>query len=203
MFSITALKLSSDGVYQWHTFYGTEHPDRIIVDASGNVYVTGYSNDAWTGPTGQSPLHEFSGTGDIFALKLSSAGAYAWHTFYGGLSSNRGYSIALNASGDLLISAHSDNSWDGPDGQSPVHAFSGGSPDLVVLKLSSAGGYQWHTFYGGMNGDIGRGIGLDATGNIYVAGESMYSWDGPDGQKPLHSHSGDREILVIKLTDPR
>ena len=58
----------------------------IAVDGSGNVYVTGYSNDTWNGPGGQSPLNAYNGGGsgyDIFVLKLDSSGAYQWHTFYG------------------------------------------------------------------------------------------------------------------------
>ncbi len=76
--------------YAWHTFYGSSHPDYaldygtgIATDRNGNVYVTGYSNSPWSGPTGESPLHAFTGSHDILVLKLDSRGSYQWHTFFG------------------------------------------------------------------------------------------------------------------------
>jgi hypothetical protein len=33
-----------------------------------------------------------------------------------------------------------------------------GSDDIVALKLTSAGAYQWHTFYGSSNSDYSYGI---------------------------------------------
>jgi hypothetical protein len=47
---------------QWHTF---------AVDGSENIYVTGYSDFSWTGPSGEPPLHANSGGRDLFVLKHS------------------------------------------------------------------------------------------------------------------------------------
>jgi len=73
-FDMFVLKLNSSGTYQWHTFYGSSGDDfgnAIAVDASGNAYVTGGSNATWNGPVGQNPLDGYSGSYDIFVLKLS------------------------------------------------------------------------------------------------------------------------------------
>jgi len=201
-YSIFVLKLSSAGAYQWHTFYGSEEGRNIVADSSGSVYVTGYSNATWNGDTGQAPIHAFSGFSNIFALKLSSAGAYQWHTFYGTTSNHSGHAIALDGSGNVLVVGESDMGWDGPGGESPIHAFSGGSPDIVVMQLNPSGAYQWHTFYGAMNSDIGRDIALDGNDNICIAGESMSTWNGPSGQSPLHADSGDRDAVVLQLKNP-
>ena len=40
---------------------------------------------AWTGPSGESPLHEHTGSPDLFVLNLDSSGTYQWHTFYGNI----------------------------------------------------------------------------------------------------------------------
>jgi hypothetical protein len=75
---IFVIKLNSQGVYQWHTFYGSSGDETgygIAVDGSGNVYVTGDSG-SWG-----SPLHAHSGGGDIVVLKLDTNGSYQWHTF--------------------------------------------------------------------------------------------------------------------------
>ena len=60
-------KLDSDGVLQWNTFTGSSDGDNgnaIAVDASGNVYVAGYSDDK----------NSYMKWGDAFATKLNSSG---------------------------------------------------------------------------------------------------------------------------------
>jgi hypothetical protein len=201
-YDIYVLKLSSSGTYQWHTFYGSSSNDfgnGIATDGSGNVYITGYSYATWNGPTGQSPFHAYSGSLEMFVLKLDSSGAYQWHTFYGSSSSDFGRGIATDGSGNVYITGESLASWNGPTGQIPLHAYSGPG-DIYVLKLSSSGAYQWHTFYGSSSSDYSGGIATDGSGNVYVTGISDATWNGPASQSPLHAYSGLTEIFVLKLS---
>jgi hypothetical protein len=71
----------------------------------------------------------------MVALKLDTDGDYGWHTFYGSGSSDSGRALAVDGAGGLYLAGRSDASWDGPAGQDPLHAHSGGG-DLVVLKLA-------------------------------------------------------------------
>jgi hypothetical protein len=68
---------------------------------------------------------------------------YAWHTFYGSSSSDHfdyddwGAGIAVDATGNVYVSGSSYETWNGPAGQNPLHAYSGsGSYDIFVLKIS-------------------------------------------------------------------
>ncbi len=208
---IVVLKLGAAGEYQWHTFYGSAVRDEgsdIVVDGSGGVYITGTSLASWNGPADQPPLHTYSDSlSNIITLKLDAAGAYQWHTFYGGWC-DYGGGIAVDDSGGIYLTGNSSASWNGPAGQAPLHAYSGAdemSTDILVLKLDAAGDYQWHTFYGSMDfyNDIGRAVTVDSSGGVYVTGYSGSSWDGSAGQAPLHAHSGGEElgddIVVLKL----
>jgi hypothetical protein len=176
-----------DPTYAWHTFYGSSNEDRgwgIAVDTSGNVYVTGYSGASWG-----TPIHAHSGGNDLFVLKLNSSGAYQWHTFYGSSNEDRGWGIAVDTSGNVYVTGVSRASWG-----SPIHAHSGGSDDIFVLKLNSSGAYQWHTFYGSSGFDYGCGITVDTSGNVYVTGIIQASWG-----TPIHAHSGSNDLFVLKL----
>jgi len=193
------VKLDNAGGRIWHTFYGASSWDGdwgygIAVDASSNVYVTGYSQATWQGPGPTPPIHAHSGGADIVVLKLTSAGAYQWHTFYGASSTDVGTGIAVDASSAVYISGYSYATWG-----SPLHAHSG-NYDIAVLKLTSAGGYVWHTFYGSSSDDRGNSIAVDASSNVYVTGTSHATWQGDGGTNPLHAYSGSSDIVALKLT---
>jgi streptogramin lyase len=165
------------------------------VDGGGNVYITGESGATWQGDGGASPIHPYTGDYDICVLKLNSSGAYQWHTFYGSASEEEdGYGIAVDGSSNVYITGRSRATWQGDGNADPLHPYSGGNDDIFVLKLNSAGAYQWHTFYGSARAEIGYGIAVDGSRNVYITGVSLASWG-----SPLHPYSGSADICVLKL----
>lgn len=200
------LKLSNTGAYQWHTFYGsisnTETGKAIAVERNGpGVYIAGNSWAAWEGDNNTPPLHPYS-NGGLTVLKLDSNGAYQWHTFYSSNHSpnyqDSANGINVDNHGGVYVTGDSSASWQGDGGTDPLHAYS--DADIVVLKLNAAGQYQWHTFYGGLNGyDRAAAVAVDGSGGIYVAGYSDFSWQGDNGINPLHRYSGDIDIFALKL----
>jgi hypothetical protein len=200
-YDITVLKLGSDGAYQWHTFYGGNDNDfgsAITADSSGHVYVVGESETTWQGDGGTDPLHPYSGSDDITVLKLDSAGAYQWHTFYGSSGNDDAAAIAMDSGGSVYVAGESDTTWQGDDNTDPLHAHSG-FEDFAVLKLDSDGAYQWHTFYGSGLTDASSGIVVDSSASVYVGGYSLATWQGDGDTDPLHPHSGNYDITVLRL----
>ena len=61
--------------------------------------------------------------------------------------------------------------------------------DCFVVKLNSVGAYQWHTFFGSADYDGGNRIIVDKNGNLYIAGRSNATWNGPNNELPLHGHT--------------
>ncbi len=179
-----------DPIYVWNSFFGsssgTDYGNAIAVDSSGNVYVTGYSNETWG-----FPLSAYSsGGGDIFVLKLNGSGAVQWNTFFGSSSIDAGNGIAVDSNGNVYVTGYSNATWG-----FPLNAYSGGE-DIFVLKLSSSGAVQWNTFFGSSNGtDAGEGIAVDSNGNVYVTGHSNGTWG-----FPLSAYSGGYDIFVLKLS---
>lgn len=176
-----------DPVLEWNTFFGSSGGDRsdinsIKVDSSGNVFVSGMSNAAWG-----SPMRAFGADWDAFVAMFDGNGNILWNTFLGGSGFDRGYEIALDASGNVFVAGASNASW-----ESPVRAF-GGSSDAFVAKLDSSGNLLWHTFLGGVGYDEGRGIAVDASGSVFVTGWS-YDWG-----SPVRAYSGSGDAFVAKL----
>jgi hypothetical protein len=195
-----------DPVYQWHAFCGSyadwslkEEGKSIAVAADGSIYVTGYSYYSWNGPGGAPPLNPHAGLTDIFVVKLNSAGAYQWHTFHGSTDDDCGQRVAVAADGSVYVTGYSYDNWNGPGEALPKNKYAGGS-DIVVVKLDSAGTYQWHTFYGSSGDDLGHGIAVAANGSVHVTGKSDAAWNGRGGALPRNPHAGRDEIVVIKLS---
>ena len=157
------LRPNTDPTPIWHTFLGGSGDDigySVIVDESGNIYVAGLSVVSWG-----SPLRALSGNGDAFVAKLDSSGTLLWHTFLGGNTYDRGFSIALDGNGNIYISGSSYGTWG-----NPIQAHYGNS-DAFIAKLDSSGNLLWNTFFGNPSTyDDGHGITVDETGNVYLAG---------------------------------
>ena len=195
---LTVLKLSTSGAYQWHTFYGSAETDTAdIIDADANgIYLAGHSNNPWNGPASQSPITAYHALLDVVVLKLTHDGAYQWHTFLGGSGDDVSQGMDL-LSGTINISGYSTASWTGPGGHLPANPYTG-AYDITNIRLDTSGNYLWHTFYGGTADDQGHALVVDALGNLFTAGGSDASWNGPGNISPKHAFGNPTDIVVIK-----
>lgn len=71
---ILALKLDTQGAYQWHAFLGARFSDvgrDIVLDGRGGIFIFGDSQLSWNGPGGQSPLNAHAGSYELVLVKLT------------------------------------------------------------------------------------------------------------------------------------
>ena len=111
------LKLSSVGDVEWQKTYGGN-----AWDSGGSVHQTadgGYIVAGYTESFG-------AGGGDIWILKLFSNGDVEWQKTYGGRNTEYGGSIQKTADGGYIVASFTDS-------------FGFGSPNILILKLSSEG----------------------------------------------------------------
>jgi len=139
---------------EWAVRYnagGVDNARALIVDASGNVYITGESA---TGGLG---------TEDYCTIKYNSAGTQVWVKRYNGTGNDRdyAYAIATDALGNVYVTGGSVGSTTGFD--------------YLTIKYNSAGDTVWTRRFnrGGARADIAYAIAVDASGNVYVTGESQ------------------------------
>jgi hypothetical protein len=164
-----AVKLDRSGILQWNTFLGgIDFCSSIAVDTAGNSYVAGVSDIAW----GDHPVQPYTANNDGFAAKLDGSGNLTWNTFLGGSGDDDVNGVAVDASG-IYIAGGSNATWG-----SPVRPFTAGT-DGFAARLTDAGSLSWNTFLGGSGDDVGKGVAVDAGGNVCVAGISDATWGSP------------------------
>jgi len=192
-------KFSSAGSLLWSTFLGGSSVDSgygITVNASGGVYVTGKTSSA-NFPTLDGYDTSYNSGGDAFVAKFSSAGSLLWSTFLGGSSSDTGRGITTDASGGVYVTGRT-YSADFPTLVGYDTSYNG-DRDAFVAKFSSAGSLLWSTFLGGNDSDWSLGITADASGDVYVTGET-YSADFPTPAGYDTSYNGDGDAFIAKFS---
>ena len=189
---IFVLKLDSSGTFQWANSYGDTSFDLgygIAVDSSGNSYITG--NFFGTVDFGGGDVTSAGGS-DIFVLKLNSSGTFQWVKTFGSASSDYGYGIAVDSSGNSYITGYYGNTIDFGGG----NVTTNGNWDVFVLKLNSSGTFQWVNTYGGTALDYGYGIAVDSSGNSYATGAFFLTVDFGGGAV---TSAGGADFYVLKL----
>jgi len=79
--------------------------------------------------------------------------------------------------------------------------FGGGSlsstgMDIFVAKYSSSGTYFWAEGFGGVSSDVGSGIAVDKSGNVFTTGYFQDRVDFGGGMLPS---DGTLDIFLVKL----
>jgi hypothetical protein len=125
----------------------------VAVDASGYVYVTGYSDGTPTYP-------------DFATIKYYPNGDTAWVRRYNttGKSTDIGYDIAVDGAGNVYVTGGSFASWTTKE-------------DYLTIKYYPNGDTAWVRRYDGPANymDDPSAIAVDGSGNVFVTGESVGS----------------------------
>jgi hypothetical protein len=194
------VKLSSSGAHLWSTYLGgsgSETGKAIATDGSGNVYVTGETaSSGWTSGGFDT---SYNGGGyyqmDAFAAKLSADGTHLWSTYLGGSNDDGGYGIAVDSSGNVLVTG---GTWSASWTSGGWDTSYNSNEDGFVAKLSTDGSHLWSTYLGGDSGDWGNGIAVDVSGNVHVVGStSSAGWTSGGFNTTFN---GSQDPFVIKLS---
>ncbi|MBL8015970.1 MAG: SBBP repeat-containing protein [Ignavibacteria bacterium] len=153
---IVAVKLNTSGAQQWIEYYnwvnGFESSQKLLLDASGNVYITGRSVNA-------------SNNYDIVTLKYNNSGANQFSVRYNGVSNGDDYAsnMDIDASGNIFVCGVSLTASSGNEG--------------VLIRYNSSGVEQWVSKYNylGAFDDGFEDVKIDNSGNIFVCGYSESS----------------------------
>jgi len=171
-FDVFLAKFNSSGAIQCATYYGGSDTDQAIAvtnDASGNIYITGMTKSTAGIATSGAYQAVQGGDYDAFLAKFTSAGSLAWATYLGGSSFDEATSVTTDAAGNVYIAGTS-GSTSGIATSGAWQTTMAGVQNAFVAEFNSLGAMQWATYYGGEATDIGDGISVDGSGNVYVGG---------------------------------
>jgi len=198
-------KMNGDGsglVYS--TFLGgaaADYSEAIAVDGTGSAYLTGRteSDDFPTAAPFQAAFG--GGQDDAFAVRFPADGSEpVYATYLGGSGRDGAEDIALLASGESLIVGNT-LSADFPTLNALQPLLKGGITvgDVFLSRISAAGdSLVYSTYLGGRDEDRGKGIAVDGSGYVYLAGWTT-STDFPLFRPYQPDHAGDRDIFAASL----
>jgi gliding motility-associated-like protein len=173
----------------------------IAIDASGNVLTTGYFEGTVDFDPGAGAFNLTSGSGDIFISKLDASGNFVWAKQLGGTGFDVSYSIATDASGNVLTTGYFEGTGDFDPGAGTFNLNSAGFVDIFISKLDASGNFVWAKQLGGGTGnDISYSIATDASGNVLTTGYFTGTGDFDPGAGTFNLTSpGNRDIFISKL----
>jgi Beta-propeller repeat len=182
-----------DPVLLYSTYLGGIGADAgyaIAVDNQGYAYLTGYAasrnfplKNPYQGPVDTICTDPFVGTqypcSDVFISKLSPEGTeLIYSTYLGGVGEEFGAGLALDASGNVVITGGtSSTNFPTTPGALTLPPSTGIScrrgtiTDAFVTRLNAAGNaLLYSTYLGGACADSGSSIALDSSGNATIVG---------------------------------
>lgn len=173
----------------------------VGVDAAGNVYSAGVFGDSADFDPGANVFKLYSaGSEDIYIQKLDAFGNFIWAIGIGGATYDMVHDMYVDASGNVYITGQFTGTADFDPGIGVASLVSAGSDDIYLAKYTASGALSFVKKMGSTIGDAGRGIVLDASGNIYLTGyfRSVCDFDPSANVNSLTSVSGSADIFVAK-----
>jgi hypothetical protein len=147
----------------------------VAVDKTGNVYVTGSTE----GTLGASAF----GLSDVFLAKFDSSGNPVFIKQFGTTGNDIGYGVAVDSSGNVYVAGST-------EGILGASAF--GLSDVFLAKFDSSGNPVFIKQFGTTGNDIGYGVAVDSSGNVYIPGST-------GGSLPGNVSSGQLDIFLARF----
>lgn len=176
-YDIFITKFDPSGNYVWAKSLGGARYNfgyGITVDASGNVYTTGWYDgtvDFDPGP-GTFNLSANNGAGyyDVFISKLDANGNFVWAKSMGGSGSDEGMGISLDAVGNVYIAGSFAYTVDFDPNAGVTNLVSPDFDAIFVAKYDGNGNLIWAKSIDGKYNQEAYNLALDAAGNVYTTG---------------------------------
>lgn len=180
-YAITTARFNQRGQVMWvrQRFFGASvysyiRPEKVAVDAAGNMFVTAYLSSG-----------DYQSTVGLF--KYNAAGEPLWEVLYDGPGdSQRGddqvYDLKTDAAGNAYIA-----------GYTYVRGYPWGHYEAYVTKYAPDGTVVWHRQHEAYTDNFCGALALDADGSVYAVGRGPSAEDDEDYMLLKYSAAGELE----------
>ncbi|MCW3101835.1 MAG: type sorting protein [Bacteroidetes bacterium] len=172
-FDIFIVKYDPNGNVMWAKNAGGSEDDignSISIDASGNLYITGYFNSNTIALGSFSLTNTHAGTNDLFIAKYDISGNVLWAESVGGYYDENGFCVTKDAFGNIYLAGR----WSSATLTIGSTTITNSGPtatfDIILIKYDPSGGIIWAKDIGGDLNDEATNVVLDASGNLILTG---------------------------------
>ncbi|HWB84565.1 MAG TPA: SBBP repeat-containing protein [Bryobacteraceae bacterium] len=188
----------------YSTFLGGSDTDvayGIVLDSANDAYLVGATLSTDFPTTRGVTQVANAGGADAFVAEFDATGQLLFSTYLGGGTDDVGYGIAIDSGGNIYVTGYT-KSTNFPLKGAPLQSQNAGGAtgeDAFVAKFIPRGLLTYATYLGGNGDDSGQGIAVDATGGVYVTGQTA-STNFPLAQAYQSTLSGTSDAFVARLT---
>ncbi|MEO7330274.1 MAG: hypothetical protein ABI193_16985 [Minicystis sp.] len=133
-----------------------------------------------------------AGATDVFVASYDMTGALIWAKRFGDVGAQSGADVTVDAQGNVIVIGDVAGSIDFGGGA----LASAGATDVFVAKLDPTGAQIWARRFGDVTAQNGRGVAVDAMGNVLVTGAFAGKLDFGGGAL---TSAGATDIFLAKL----
>jgi surface protein len=194
-------------LFQWAKSFGGsgvagEQIVDLDIDASGNIYVTGFFTSVtdFDPGAGTFNLTPVGGT-DIFIAKFNASGNFVWAKRIGGNDpqDERAEAIDVDNAGNIYITGLFYGTVDFDPNATAFNLASAGSADAFILKLNTGGDFVWAVRAGGTEYEQALDIVVDNAGNTFTTGYFTGTADFDPGAGTVNLIPDVQDVFVLSL----
>jgi hypothetical protein len=176
----------------------------IAVDASNNVYTTGYFTGTADFDPGPGVFTLTSNGGqDVFISKLDQSGNFVWAKSIGSPTNDIGTAVSVSTvDGGVYVTGVVNGPTDFDPGAGTYTLNYGPGSDFFVLKLDASGNFVWAHGFDNSGEDAANSINIDSFDNILIGGyfSGTVDFDPGGGITSASSVSLSTDAFILQLT---